>query len=225
VVQLDRERIATVALALVDKRGLPGFTMRAVAGALGVTPMALYHHIRNKAELAALVVNATTNKHPLATPTGDWREDLWAMARWTRQVSIAHPVVQEIRRAHRVYTPEILRMAERWLSLWQQSGLDLERAVVAARTSSMLVAGLVAEESIYRSIDPPDAATMARLPNARLLFQAKYDPEVVFELAVRSLVDGLCARLMRERTRRPRSLRQVPERTSTRPLIRGTSGR
>ena len=196
--QLDRDRIAATALAIVDKRGLAGFTIRAVAEALSVTPMALYHHIRDKAELAGLVVDATIRTHPLAITTGDWRDDLWALARWTREVALSHPAVQEIRRTYRVYNPEILQMAERWLSLWQQSGLPLAKAVVAATVTSMAIGGLVSGEAALRDLDQPDPAMTARLPNARLLLQSKYDPESMFELAVRSIIDGLHARLMSE---------------------------
>jgi AcrR family transcriptional regulator len=200
VARLDRDRIAAIALAIVDKRGLAGFTIRAVAESLGVTPMALYHHVRDKAELASLIVSATVRKHPLATTTGNWREDLWALARWTREVSLAHPAGQEIRRTYRVYNPEILQMAERWLSLWQQSGLPLEKAVVAATTTSMAIGGLVSGEAVLRDLDQPDPTMTARLPNARLLLQSKYDPETMFELAVRSIIDGLHTRLMSEPT-------------------------
>jgi AcrR family transcriptional regulator len=195
---LDKEKITATALALLDKRGISGFTIRALAGALGVSPMALYHHVHNKAELAALVVDASLQQHPLAIPTGDWREDLWAMARWTRQMALAHPAVLEVRRTYRIYTKHILLMAERWLSLWQQSGLDLKSAVVAATTSSMAVGGLVVEESVFRELDLPEPASTAHLPNARLLLQTRYNTEVMFDLGARAIIDGLHARLLRE---------------------------
>jgi TetR/AcrR family tetracycline transcriptional repressor len=195
---LDKDIITAAALALLDKRGLSGFSIRTLAGALGVTPMALYHHVHNKAELAALIVEASTRRNPMATSTGDWREDLWAMARWTREAELQHPAVHEVRRAYRIYTKDILLMADRWLSLWQQSGLDLKSAVVAATTTSMAIAGLLAEESVFRELDLPDAASTADLPNARLLFEARFNPEVMFELGVRALIDGLHTRLKRE---------------------------
>jgi TetR/AcrR family tetracycline transcriptional repressor len=195
---LDKEKITATALALLDKRGLSAFTIRALAVALGVSPMALYHHVHNKAELAALVVDASLHQHPLAIPTGNWREDLWAMARWTREMALAHPAVQEVRRTYRIYTKHILLMADRWLSLWQQSGLDLKSAVVAATTSSMAIGGLVVEESVFRELDLPDPASTAHLPNARLLLQTRYNTELMFERGVRAIIDGLHARLMLE---------------------------
>ena len=196
--QLDRDQIASVALAVLDRHGVAGFTIRAVADALGVTPMALYYHVKDKAELAALVVIAAHSARPLDTPVGEWREDLWAIARWTRESVNDHPAVGELFRIYKVYTSEIVRIAERWMSIWQQSGLTLANAVLAARVSGVAVAGLVEEEMILRSLDKPDDALLARLPGARLLYARERDPEGSFELAVHALIDGLHARLMKK---------------------------
>jgi AcrR family transcriptional regulator len=196
--ELSRERIAAAALAATDAGGLAGFTMRAVAEALGVTPMALYHHVKDKAALAALLVDAAIGEQPLPRPTGAWADDLWTMARWMRDSRRAHPVVAQIRRAHHVWTDATLRMTEAWLSLWRQSGLPLDRARVAATTSSMAIVGLVEEEAIFRTMARPADATLAWLPNARLMFDTAHDRDAEFELVVRALIEGLYARLARE---------------------------
>lgn len=197
--ELDAERIASTALAIVDERGVEGFTMRAVAEALGVTPMALYHHVKDKAALAALVVDAAASAYPLPSPTGRWEEDLWEMARWMRASRAAHPLVGQLRREYRIWTPAILRMSERWLALWQQSGLPLDDAVLAATTSSMAIVGLVEEEAIFRKLELPDEKLLSWLPNARLVFSAPHDRDADFELLVRSLVAGMHMRLTRAR--------------------------
>src|SRR5260370_28851043 len=46
-----RQVILDAAMALADERGLDAVSMRAVAGRVGVTPMALYPHVGSKAEL------------------------------------------------------------------------------------------------------------------------------------------------------------------------------
>src|SRR5690349_12942228 len=107
--ELDTDRIAAAALSVVDKHGVGGFTMRAVADALRVTPMALYHHVKDKAALASLVVDAAIRQHPLPPPLGAWREDLWTMAKWIRQGTLAHPQVGHLRREHHVWTPAMLQ--------------------------------------------------------------------------------------------------------------------
>ncbi|MCK9562945.1 MAG: TetR family transcriptional regulator [Bacteroidales bacterium] len=193
--ELDAELIAATALALVDAEGLAGFTMRGVAKALGVTPMALYHHVRNKAELATLVVDAANAEQPLPAPTGDWREDMWLMARSSRESMLGHPNVTALRRTYRVWTPAILQKTEHWVTLWLQSGLRRPRALRAAAASSMAILGLVEEESVLGSEQLPDDILLEARPNARLLLSFNEDPAALFEVAVRSMIDGLYERL------------------------------
>jgi AcrR family transcriptional regulator len=193
--RLDVERISAAAVAVADKHGVAGFTIRAVAKVLRVTPMALYHHVQDKAALAALAVTAAINEHPLATPTGRWQEDLFEMALWVRRGALAHPAIHELQRSYQIFTPEVLRSADRWLSLWQQSGLELSKAVLAAMTSRAAIAGLVADESLRSQREPPRADVLGLLPNARLLLTAGHDRKLIFELGARAVIDGLYARL------------------------------
>ena len=195
LIELDAERIAATALSVVDKHGVAGFTMRAVARVLGVTPMALYHHIGDKAGLAALVVDAASNEVSLPPPTGDWREDMWRMAQWTRRATMAHPAVRRLRSAYRIWTPAVLHMTERWMSLWQQSGLALKAAVRGARISSIAITGLVEQELATREMAPPDPSALTMLPSARLVFTNVSNRDADFEIVVRALIDGLYERL------------------------------
>jgi AcrR family transcriptional regulator len=194
---LDKERIAAAALSVVDAGGLAGFTMRAVAEALGVTPMALYHHVEDKAALAVLVVDAANTERALPPPTGVWQDDLWGMARWMRESMLAHPHVAQLRRTWHVWTPSVLRMTERWLNLWQQSGLDLDKAVLAANTSSMAIVGVMDEEMIFRDMKPPGDDMLSWLPSARVAFYRPHDRSAEFELIVRAVIEGIYARLAR----------------------------
>jgi TetR/AcrR family tetracycline transcriptional repressor len=193
--ELDKDCIATAALAIADRHGVDGFTMRSVANALDVTPMALYHHVRDKAALVTLLVDTVIRKHPLPPTSGVWQDDLLSMAQWMRQSMLNHPVVAQLRHAYNVWTPAMLQMTERWLSLWQQSALDLEDAVLAATTSSMAISGLVKEEMIFYTMQHPGNEILAWLPNVRVMFNTAHNRDAQFELAVRSLIDGLHARL------------------------------
>jgi AcrR family transcriptional regulator len=193
--ELDPARIAAAALAVADAHGVSGFTMRAVAGALGVTPMALYHHVEDKAALAKLLVDAAIGERPLPPPTGVWQDDLWTIARWMRDSRAAHPAVAQIRRAYGVWTGASLEMTERWLGHWRQSGLAHDRALVAATTSSLAIVGIVEEESVFRDLARPADDALSQLPSARQMFEARHDREAEFELLVRALIDGLYARL------------------------------
>lgn len=206
--RLDKERIAAAALAVVDSRGVPGFTIRAVAEVLGVTPMAIYYHVKNKAELVALVVSASHKERPLAPLTGAWRDDMLAMARWMRDGVIKHPALGELHRIYPVYTPEIIQLAERWLQLWQQSGLGLKLAVRAAATSSVAIAGVAVQAMVVQKLKPPDESLVSRDARVRRTFRME-DPEAIFDLAISAFIDGLHASLGRKRSRRSASRRRA----------------
>ena len=193
---LDTERIAAAALALVDEHGLTGFSMRGVARALGVTPMALYHHVRNKEELAVLVVNAANAEIPRLEPTDDWRESMWRMASAVRQLMLTHPRVAELRRTYRIWSSEVLEGTEYWVNLWQQSGLSHGDALQAAAVSSRAIIALVEDESLRDDDLIGGQELDATKPNAKALLEFPVDRKAIFELAVRSLIDGLHQRLM-----------------------------
>ena len=193
---LDKERIAAAALALVDEHGLKGFSMRAVARALGVTPMALYHHVGSKEELAVLVVNAANVVIPRFNPTGDWREGMWRMAKAVRGLMLAHPRVAELRRAYRIWSPEVLEETEHWMNLWQQSGLKQDDAIKAAAVSSLAIVALIEDESVRDDDLVGDQELDPTKPDARTLLEFRMERSAMFELAVRSLIDGLHRRLM-----------------------------
>lgn len=207
--ELDTQRIAAAALALISRKGTAAFTMRGVAQELGVTPMALYHHVRNKAELAALVVEAANAQHPLPQPSGDWREDIWAMARLSRELMLALPTVAALRRTYQIWTADLLQKSEYWVSLWLQSGLDAERAARAAVASSMAILAMVSEESVHSTTDAPHESLLAAKQHARLLFATDIDRDALFELAARGLIEGIHARLMQEQSQ-PARRRKAP---------------
>jgi AcrR family transcriptional regulator len=195
VADLDPTRIAAAALAIADERGAAGVTMRAVAEALDVTPMALYHHVADKTALVGLVVDLAVREVPLPEPSGDWREDLWLMARWMSEIAAAHPEVTRLRRRYQVWTSDVLPLTERWFTVWQKSGLDHASAIRAAAASSMAIVGLASEDARFESMELPAEAQLVALPNASEAFRRKHDSGAEFELVVRSLIDGLHARL------------------------------
>lgn len=195
VAELDLDRIARAGLAVADERGASGFTMRAVAEALGVTPMALYYHVADKDDLVRLVVDAVVREVPLPEPTGSWREDLWGLARWMRLIATAHPSVGQLRKRVRVLTPVVLPVTERWFLLWQDSGLERSAAIRAASLSSMAIVGVVDQEARMSEMVPPERADVEALPTVRESLDQRHDHEADFELVVRALIDGIHARL------------------------------
>ena len=57
ITDMDRDLLVEETLVLLDERGLPDLSMRAVASALGVQPSALYWHVKSKQELLGFVAD------------------------------------------------------------------------------------------------------------------------------------------------------------------------
>lgn len=208
VTQLTAELIGTAAFDVLDRRGIRGFTMRAVAKGLSVTPMALYNHVPDKAGLAALIVDLAIDQHPPPYPSGDWRHDLLTMAHWMREGSLRHPALQGLQQAYRTWTPLVCDIAEHWIKLWQLSGLDFDRALLAGYTSALSISGLVDRESMFSTQD------------ARLIFPAYHDDAMTFEVGVRAIIEGLHAGYLKSRSghdfgRIPPELRLIAVREKT----------
>jgi AcrR family transcriptional regulator len=89
----SREQIAAAALRIADAEGFEAVSMRRLAAELGAGTMTLYHYVRNKKELLALMDNAVMGE--LLVPEGelpeDWRAALTAIARRTRETLVRHP--------------------------------------------------------------------------------------------------------------------------------------
>ena len=78
--QIDRSAVLAASLELADEQGLPAVTMQAVADRLGVTPMALYRHVANKADLLDGVVERILWEVPLPDPSEPWPDRLASLA-------------------------------------------------------------------------------------------------------------------------------------------------
>jgi AcrR family transcriptional regulator len=91
--RLGRDEIASAALALADREGFAAVSMRRLARELGAGTMSLYHYLRTKDDLLALMDDAVMGEL-LAPPdelANDWREALTAIARRTRAAWARHP--------------------------------------------------------------------------------------------------------------------------------------
>ena len=65
--RIDRDAVLATGLVIADELGLEALTMGAVAERLGVTPMALYRHVVNKADLLDGIVELLLTEFPAPT--------------------------------------------------------------------------------------------------------------------------------------------------------------
>ena len=91
--RLTVEEILDRSLALIDESGLERFSMRRLGTALGVDPMAIYHHVKNKQTVIALVDEQVLSGIEAPDPTLRWEAQIEFWARSYRRVVTAHPAL------------------------------------------------------------------------------------------------------------------------------------
>lgn len=134
-------------LQLVDEQGLAALTMQAVADRLGVTPMALYRHVKNKADLLDGVVESILLEVPLPDPNDPWPDRLAAMARGTRIAAVRRPGVFPLLLQRAAATPGARRTRDAVYTALRQAGLPEGDLVQLERLLSTAVLGFAASEA------------------------------------------------------------------------------
>ncbi|MFG3024761.1 TetR/AcrR family transcriptional regulator [Streptomyces sp. NPDC048254] len=89
---LDRDRITSVSVRLLDSDGLDKFSMRRLAAELNVTAMSVYWYVDTKDDLLELALDAAFGELRLPEAAdSDWREQLRALATEYRTLLVRHP--------------------------------------------------------------------------------------------------------------------------------------
>ena len=146
---LSRDRVVDAALAIVDRDGLDGLTMRRLAGELGVEAMSLYHWFPNKAAiLDGLVEAAIRETATVAEPDGwtGWRDSLRGLAAAYRHVLKAHPNTLACLSGRPGQSVEAMRFIERMLEVLRSDGFSPELATKAMQAVLAYITGAVSAE-------------------------------------------------------------------------------
>ncbi|MCO5974790.1 TetR family transcriptional regulator [Actinoallomurus soli] len=145
--RLSRETVVDGALALVDEEGLDGLTIRRLAQRLGVTPMALYWHFKNKDELQTALVNRLWSLvDPDVDPEAPWHARLHVLMTSVVFVLRTHPsAAQLMMTANLEAAPYCYDSMEVALALLAEGGFTAEQAAAISRyglrTATMLAVG------------------------------------------------------------------------------------
>jgi AcrR family transcriptional regulator len=121
---LTVDAIVEAACALIAEHGLASLSMRRLGAALGVDPMAIYHHVPNKRELLSLVMGRTVGAMALPAPDDPWdvRVRDWATAYW--QIVVANREIVAAGLADPVIAAGGLPLTEPLNNAVADSGID-----------------------------------------------------------------------------------------------------
>ncbi|HEY8618185.1 TetR/AcrR family transcriptional regulator [Phenylobacterium sp.] len=122
--KLSRDEVLAAAMTLADREGLEALSMRRVAEAVGLSPMALYTYAPSKAELVELMYDRALGEMPEPGPElGDWRARLEFIARSYWTLGHRHPWMLQISTARPTLGPNFLNRMESMLRALDGTGL------------------------------------------------------------------------------------------------------
>jgi AcrR family transcriptional regulator len=217
--------IALVAIELADAEGVEAVTMRRVAQALDLSPMALYTYVPGKAELLDLMLDTVYARMPRSTPADDtWRARATAVADDNRALHRAHPWLAAVSTSRPPLGPGMMAKYEYELHALDGTGLDdieLDAALTHLLGFVHTCARMAADERaaqqdtamsdaqwwtgnadlLARVFDPDRYPTAARVGTAAgEAHGGAYSPTHAYEFGLSRVLDGLAA-LIEQRTR------------------------
>ncbi|MGC4941241.1 TetR/AcrR family transcriptional regulator [Kribbella sp. DT2] len=175
---LNSELIITKALELMEGRGLDSFSLRALAGELGVGPMAIYTYFRNKDDLYDAVRDHLMGLLPAVPAGADWPDQVRAVCRGLRRLMLQHPCLAQLLASRPLSGHETARVAEGLLGVLHSSGFGRE---IAARTHTTLFTYVLGATSweIQMATEQRDPEGLRRLRTTMESLSATEFPTVV----------------------------------------------
>ncbi|MEV8376760.1 TetR/AcrR family transcriptional regulator [Kribbella sp. NPDC056861] len=168
--RLDPDQLATSALAIADAEGLEALTIRRLAQAHDVTPMALYRHFSDKDDLLAAVGDRILADIDLPAPTEEpWETQLRAVLTAFTEALRPHPKTAGLTLFRILVSPPGLAMAERTMELLTQGGFSTDNAAEVGRQSiCSLITLVTTEPGANEDIDPTTREDALRAKRAAL---------------------------------------------------------
>ena len=198
------------ALSVVDRVGLEGLTIRAVAAAVRAPPMSLYSRFANKEELLDLMYAEVAFRLYADAEHSTWQGAVEALCHQVRRVLLEHP--RWVPLLSRPALPMAVPLRERALELMTAAGMAPEDALASLTNASLISLGLtlvelsfrgpsgashLAErfEQLLKSTEDPRFAKQHPVTRAAFARMRHLDLSRNFAGSVSTLIQGLEARL------------------------------
>ncbi len=209
---LSRERVLDTAVGLADDGGVDALSMRKIAQALGVVPMALYKHVANKDELLDGMVDAVVGEIDPPVRGAGWKTTVRRRVLSARGMLLRHPwaaaVIESRMKARAAPTPVVMAYLDSMIGIFRAGGFSIDLTHHAMHVMGSRLLGFSQELFEDGSDRPPDPDALppeemaARFPHiAELAMAVAHDPESVvgagcddqfeFEFALDLTLDGL----------------------------------
>jgi AcrR family transcriptional regulator len=204
--RLSRERVLEAAMAIADRGGLAGLTIRSLAMELGAKPMSVYYYVASKDELLDALVDEVFARIDLPRAEGPWREEMGRRARSARTHLRQHSWAIALLESRTDPGPANLRHHEAVLACLRHAGFSMELTAHAYALLDAYVFGFAVQESSL-PFEGPDSVGEVAEPIMALMatgefptmidmatsyyLQPGYDFADEFEFGLELVLDGL----------------------------------
>lgn len=208
-VGLTRDGIVAAAIDLIERDGLEAFSLRRLAGDLGVDPMSLYNHVEHKDDLFDGIVEAvfTDVAEAIGGWSGSWQDQIRRGSGAFREVLLRRPQVSVLVLTRRVLTDVPLSVIRGGMNPGLTAGMTPEESIRILRVVTAFLTGTVLRElgsaMTFAAVDPERAdqrlSEVGRSDDPVLAGVADsvvvLDHDAIFEYGVEVLIDGIAAKL------------------------------
>ena len=161
-VPLSRDRVLHAALGIADEGGLETLTMRTLGQELGVGPMALYRHARNKEDIVDGIVDLVFGEIDVPDPSVDWRTAMRERAISVREVLSRHRWAVALMESRTNPGPANLRHHDAVIGNLRASGFDMAMAAHAYSLLDSYIYGFAQTQMNLPFESTADIAEMAQ---------------------------------------------------------------
>ncbi len=177
---LSRERVVAAALALVEREGVEALSMRRLGRELGVEGMALYSHVRDKADLLDAVAERVLEE--LDLPLGRsaaWQERIRRGVLAWAALQERHPRAFPLVFRPGLRTDAVRDLTEELLDALRSAGFDDRATALAYQAIVVLVDSALVSRSSWSDADLQRAwrEAAARVDRARYPSYAQVAPQ------------------------------------------------
>ncbi|MCG6885332.1 MAG: TetR/AcrR family transcriptional regulator C-terminal domain-containing protein [Silicimonas sp.] len=163
---LNKDLIATEAMALVDEGGLDALSFRALGKRMGCEAMSLYHYFPSKQHLLDALVSICLAETPVPPPGQPWRDRMRTLCLRYRETAIRHAAFAPVLFTHRLNHAEGLAWLDRVVGIFDGSDLPHSRRAALFRVLSYYLTGASLDESLGYA-KGPSAAEPVPLEDAK----------------------------------------------------------
>ncbi|MPZ36448.1 MAG: TetR family transcriptional regulator [Rhizobiales bacterium] len=202
---LSRNKLIAVAIELIDERDADAITMRVLADALGVTPMALYNHFSSKRDLLAAVADYIVSAAEFDGQHADWRDQVRHCFDTLRSLCLRHPGLPALLEIDGAVPASAFAPMEVTLRALREAGLDELNSV---RTYYLLI-GFTLSQAAYQTrgpiaaLEPSEQVRAERIAGRgytateRLELPPTWDFDASFAFGISLIVNGVEATVTR----------------------------